>query len=208
MNISRRTLLLCGCILAVTSITGCLTSSLYEDKTKRYQETIASVFVSKDEKNIVVIGEYYHYIFDAPKPVMDTLNGSFQKSVKATFQNFRLDSNNTITGEYMLRMNANSDQSHRQAALKAGYNSLPDNTLVYRGKLKGKRYGDGGLQLPVTKKQLNNFYRISITVPDNTLMKKVLLTPITVAADGVLFIAASPLIAMVFIASEGNLDLR
>ncbi len=172
--------------LIVFSVTGCVTRKLYEPST--YDETALSFLVTEDGSRLVVLGEKYHYIFDDISPslkgiLLSPLN--LRTVVVAVLANFYVNSDNVVTGDYFLSLSDHASDEQRESAVGAGF-VTPDLTL--RGHLKGVRYNADGF--PVSAAQTQGFahrYGASVRV-ERSRTAKVLLTPVTVAADGALIL--------------------
>lgn len=210
MDKVRRLFIVTGMAGVASGLSGCFTAMLLEEKKGRYNEEISSVLLSRDSKKLVVVGDSYHYIFDAPDIIALTLVSPFRKAVSAEFHGFTLDGSETIEGDCVLKVQEALSSREKQEVLAAGYQPRPDGVYVYRARLKGKRYLAGEKKLVTEAYKLNRAYRVSISTVESDAERagKLLLTPVTVAMDGTLFIAAVPLIALVFIAGDGKLDLR
>ncbi len=76
-------------------LTGCMTHDLLTraKSDSSYTEEVASILISEDEKKLVFIGEDYHYIFDAPMELTNSLRSTFRKSLYAKYKHFRVNLN-------------------------------------------------------------------------------------------------------------------
>jgi len=195
MDRLRRLILISGAMGAAGLLTGC-TRALF--KNREYSEDISSVLISQDGKKLVAIGKQHHYIFDAPRAIVQTLRASFHPFVSGAFGKFYVDSDGQISGRYRLALSSFALEQDRADAIAAGYKPTEDGHLAFDGELKGVRYSAGDVRLPATAEKLNQTYRVLISAEQSTAMKaaKSLLTPITVAVDGALFIVAIPLLAI------------
>jgi hypothetical protein len=168
------------------SVTGCFTPKLYEPRT--YDETALSFLVTEDGSRLVVLGEKYHYIFDDISPslkeiLLSPLN--LRTVVIAVLANFYVNSDNVVTGDYFLSLSDQASDEQRQSAIDAGF-VTPGLTL--QGHLQGVRYSADGF--PFSAAQTQGFahrYGASIRA-ERSKTAKILLTPITVAADGALIL--------------------
>jgi hypothetical protein len=197
MDRLRRQIIVSGMMGAAGLLTGCLTTKLFEQE--RYSEDISSVLISQDGKKLVVIGRQHHYVFEAPQGILQTLRSPFHKSVAASFGRFGVAADGRTTGQYGLFVGKDAPNQDQADALAAGYKpDKDDGFLSLRGKLKGIRYNAGNVDIPSVAQKLNRTYRVDITVDPSAVSTaaKVLLTPITVAADGVLILAGIPLLVI------------
>lgn len=196
MNQPRRSLLVAGAISAIGFMAGCATSALF--KPHEYVEPISAVLLTADGRQLAVLSENYHYIFDAPETVTSTLRSEFRQYVEATFQTFFVDASGRVSGEYELRISRSAPDNQKTSAIAAGFKATSRGDAVFSGELSGTRYSANGIQPTSTTQRLNKEYKIYVHAPQSTGEKaaKMLLTPITVAVDGVLVIAAIPLFAV------------
>jgi hypothetical protein len=182
------------------STSGCLerslTKKLYEPN--KYDETVISFLITEDGSKFVILGTKYHYIFDSSTSLKQVLMGSFRSVVDTQLSNFYITRDNVVTGDYTLSVLVNSSEEQQKSALNAGFTT--DNTpgLSLSGHLKGIRYSTEGFPSIGQPHNFNRPYIVSITEQDSRsiLAGKILLTPITVAADGALNLLGLFLIAI------------
>lgn len=199
----KNTIILISTLLFISSCT--VTQMLHERKP--YVERVASIMITNDYKKIVVISPLYHYIFDAPMPVVWTLGSTFIENVKAGFSDFEVDQSNQITGEVFLNVFIHEiDAAQLQEARAAGFKRQGEYYKLSE-KLNGVRY--------VANESINKLYTHSFGTPYDinvfeppsaiSMPMKVLLTPITLAADGVLNLGRVALlpVALVVIGAVG-----
>lgn len=201
--VTRRGFLSAGLTLSVLSTSGCVTQELWEDHPHWYSETVQSVLLSADGKTLVFISPKYHYIFEAPPELVGTLRAhDFHAKVKGQIGIFRVDRHGKITGTYTLRYDGIDPEMIAQAQA-LGY-QRENNSWKFQGKLTGLRYTSNGVKAAEgnNSTQLTTTYRIDIHEEESSLAMagKVLATPVTVAADGVLIIGGIALapIALIF----------
>jgi hypothetical protein len=119
------------------------------------------------------------------------------------------DANQRISGGYFLRLGKDASPEQKEKALAAGFKPLPTGALTFNSSLNGTRYAANGIQATAASQKLRKTYTIQISAEKSAGAKaastvgKLLLTPITLAADGVLFIAAIPLI-LLFVISDAS----
>lgn len=198
MDRMRRMILLSGVMGTAGLLTGCLTRALFRND--EYTEDVSSVLISQDGKTLVVIGKQHHYVFEAPRAIVQTLQSSFHSSVAGAFGKFFVDSDGQTIGRYRLILGKSAVDQDQADALAAGYEPAEDGQLAFNGELRGVRYSAGDVRLPATAEKLNNTYRILISAEQSDAKKaaKSLLTPVTVAVDGALWIAGIPLLVIYF----------
>jgi hypothetical protein len=181
--------------LSLLSVSGCLTAKLYEPRT--YDETALSFLVTEDGSRLVVLGEKYHYIFDDISPSLKQILLSplhLRTAVVAYLANFEVSGSNVVTGDYTLSLSDQASDEQRNSAIDAGF-VPPDVTLS--GHVKGVRYSAEGF--PSTAQTQEFAHRYGATVREQrSTTAKVLLTPVTVAADGALILGGLFLLFLVF----------
>jgi hypothetical protein len=184
--------------LALLSSTGCVTKKLYETletHDTQYDETALSFLVTEDGSKLVVLGEKYHYIFSDISPSLTQVLGSQLRTVVAAdLANFRVRRDNVVTGDYTLHLSEQASDEQRRSAAEAGF-VVPGLTLP--GHLKGVRYSAEGFPSPPETQRFTRPYVVSITEDaESKLAAKIMLTPLTVAADGVIVLGAVVLILL------------
>jgi hypothetical protein len=185
MNINRGYFIAMGALAFCGLSSGC-NSILLKDH--HYMETVSSILITKDEKELVIMTKDYHYIFDAPHSIVTTMRSKFHKNVFGEFGKFHVNSSGEISGEYVLRLSKHTSQQEQQDALAAGYKRYIDGSVAIEGELKGQRYGSGGIQANTDAQKLNRTYLMSVVEEPSKLVKstKSLITPIYQGAGGVL----------------------
>ncbi|HDR9585468.1 hypothetical protein [Burkholderia stabilis] len=201
----RRTLLTAGAIATAAGLTGC-TAMLFEDG--HYKETVDRFLVSEDGKKFVVLGKKYHYIFDMPEHLGAVLASSYRKSIKASLYDF-VAQGDKISGKFELELHR-SDMADDDwdRALADGFTSDGRNDLKMKGALDGTRYLADGFAQGKTWSSFAHSYTIQVTDRITTAGKavRVLATPVTLAADGVMMIGAvvlSPVIVVMLLPAAG-----
>ena len=176
-------------ILVIILCASC-TGMLWDKST--YTENIHSLYIEEKSSSFVALGASHHYVFSADKEFLSILKAS--KNVKMTplFYNFKLSKENNISGEIDLYA-YKRDLSDNDVFLLKGLgfddsNSYNRETLKYVVYIKGIRYApDPGV---IYGNNLSKSYRVVIVEPSKAssekLSGKILLTPVTVAADDAL----------------------
>lgn len=190
---------------------GCATKELWSNE--NYKESVETFLISKDKKQLVVIGKKYHYIFDLDDRLKDILESEKRKKLKVFFQDFQLISNENIQGKYALyyhtdRKELKNDEDYKWFESK-GFKDSDDNSIfsdklkyVLIGKLKGKRYNPDGVMIPNSKK-FNQPYCVRIyehyyKYDEDTRLKN---TPITVTVDSVVTTAVTALFVALIVST-------
>jgi hypothetical protein len=181
------------------SVAGCVTKKLYETletHDTQYDETALSFLVTEDGSNLVVLGEKYHYIFDHIAPSLTHVLGSpLRTVVAADLTNFRVRRDNAVTGDYTLQLLEQASAEERNRAIEAGF-VAPELTLS--GHLKGVRYSAEGFPSPPETQRFARPYVVSITEDaESKLAAKIVLTPLAVAADGLIVLGIVALLLLV-----------
>jgi hypothetical protein len=179
--------------LAVLSVAGCFTPILYETHT--YDEAAVAFLVTEDGSRLVVLGEKYHYIFDQVTPSLKQILLSpldLRTMVSAVLADFYVDTNNVVTGDYVLSLSNEASEEQRRSAIAAGFLAAD---LTLSGHLKGVRYSAEGFPLTGQTQEFAQRHRASIR-EGRSKATKILLTPITVAADGALILAGLALMLL------------
>ncbi|KWC82038.1 hypothetical protein WL57_23055 [Burkholderia cepacia] len=194
----RRALLTAGVIVVAAGLTGC-TAMLFEDG--RYEETVDRFLVSEDGKKFVVLGEKYHYIFDMPEHLGAVLASPYRKSINASLYGF-VAQGSKISGKFRLQLRrADMTDEGWDRALEDGFAKRESSDLEMKGELAGSRYLADGFAQGKTWSSFAHSYKIDVTDRITTAGKavRVLATPVTLAADGVMMIGAvvlSPVIVV------------
>ncbi|MGU7773944.1 hypothetical protein ACV229_27665 [Burkholderia sp. MR1-5-21] len=210
-SMMRRRLLAAGMIASSFALSGCFTSDLYERKDKQYLESVSAFMITEDGKQLVVLGEQYHYIFDMPDKLRPVLLSGYRKSLRSSFYSFYADGS-AVTGRYQTALPRNASAETQQAAAADGFKD-DGNGLALNGEISGKRYSANGFaQVQKTAAlPFNERYQVSITEPLSAFDKglRLLATPVTVAADGVLVLGGVVLlpVALVVIQAQGGLHI-
>lgn len=184
-----RTLLL----LVILVQAGCLTATLDRDF-KYTQESLRGFYFSSDEKTLAVIGEKYHYLFPLDASIKQVLNWDERAKVKANFSQFILLRNSKVAGTYTIRVNKNDIDEPNQTSLKAIGFADENADLVLNGKMEGTYYSSNNV---VKAQSFSHYHEITLAQETRVpLPVKIALTPITVAADGVLLLGGAQFLGL------------
>ncbi|VWC46427.1 5-formyltetrahydrofolate cyclo-ligase [Burkholderia lata] len=188
VSITRRRLLAAGVAASGLALSGCFTPALYENHDETYVEHVSAFMITKDGKKLVVLGERYHYIFDLPDKLRPVLTASYRKSLHTSFGSFRVDGSD-VTGQYRTVLSKDAPDDERQAATADGFRTSRTQ-IALDGNVVGKRYSTEGFSLKPdsTAQSFNERYTVAIDEAPSAFAKglRILATPVTVAADGVL----------------------
>jgi hypothetical protein len=115
--------------------------------------------------------------------------------VAANLTNFGVKKDNVVTGDYSLKLLGEASDEQRRSAIDAGF---PEPELILLGNLKGLRYSAEGFPSPPETQRFTRPYTVSITEETEAkLSTKILLTPLTVTADGLIVLGVLALILLV-----------
>lgn len=191
MNMNRRNFLLSTAALALS---GCTTASLLKESTEDtvdYQrEKVSGFFASVDGKKLVVLGTDYHYVMDQIGDLPQVLQSPLKPRLNAEFSYFDLDHDNHVFGQVTLQLKGKVSDAERQQLQMEGFECKGFQeevwTKVY--KVRGTRYLAKGFELPASVSKFNHDYEIIVRESHSPGVKRamVLLTPVTLAMDGVL----------------------
>lgn len=175
-----------------SSLVACVetTTSLWEHPT--YAETISQFLTTEDTRQLVFIGEDYHYIFPDASSLFEILNWPDRGVLRAHFSKpFHVDSQNIVTGSYVIRcecwgISADKITWLEQRGFKR-FAGADDAVLLQKvGDIVGKRYASGGVQLPDTSEFITSYeIRIETDFSNAGVVGRAAFTPIAVAEDGV-----------------------
>ncbi|KVN32186.1 hypothetical protein WT11_19955 [Burkholderia stagnalis] len=207
-TITRRRLLGAGALAGRLALSGCFTPKLFDDK--QYTEGVSRFMITEDGRKLVVLGERYHSIFDMPDKLRPVLMSHYRKSLRSSFYGFHVDGD-AVTGAYHTTLPKDASADDRQAAIADRFKERTD-SLSLGGQIGGKRYSaDGFEQKPDAAAQpFNRHYTVAIRESLSPVDKgiRLLATPVTVAADGVLVLGGILLVPVVAIAIQANGGLR
>lgn len=199
-----------GAALAATSVmlSGCFTPKLYEEG--GYHEDVSGFMVTEDGKKLVVLGARYHYIFDLPDQLRRVLLSDYRKSLRSSFYAFHA-SGSSVTGHYSTVLPNDASAEDRQAAAADGF-TIRNNNFELDGEVSGKRYSTEGFaaQHKVVAQPFNKPYSAYIRESPSVVGMglRILATPVTVAADGVLVLGGVLLLPVAYVVIQSNGGLR
>jgi hypothetical protein len=180
----------------------CFTPLLYDEPIKAnrsFTEEVASFLITEDGKKLIVIGKNHHYIFTANDTLKFIMHWSERKRVKASFSSFNIKNDQSLTGSYKLTIPIQTElpSEIRQQLIAKGFTHNPRRkTLSYQGTLQGQRYVADQFKIP-NSLMLNKTYRIHMTeaspLSATRVVKRIVLTPLAVAADGLLLLGGAPI---------------
>lgn len=189
--------------------TGCFTERYYlADRASHfYQEDINSFLITDDGTKLVVLGNKYHYIFELSQGLEQILTGSLKQSVSAKFTVFYVTRDNKISGNCILSLSDTAVDELKKTAINLGftYNGKPN--LSLSRDIQGTRYSAEGFPEVDKRYRFNDKYIISIREEQSAaeLASNIVITPILVTADGLLFLGAASLYIFTYGVAGGGL---
>jgi len=188
----KKTLVLFFTIFLCVMNGACLTTMMYQSKKTPLNETLTGFLVTEDQQKLIFVGQHYHYIFPLPYDLKNILAWSGRGKLEAKNLHFVISKGNVINGSYSLAPidSRTLTDDDRQFLLIHRFGSgvnLSNPSFIYNGQLsQGTVYDAGHFQLPSVV-AFNKPYHLSIYYDySSATVGKILLTPLTIAADGVI----------------------
>ncbi|MGO4282430.1 hypothetical protein SAMN05216321_12040 [Cupriavidus sp. OV038] len=204
--------------LAVSTVatSGCVTRKLFKEidkpRFRDYQETASQILISQDKKSLVVLGKRYHYVMAAPKGLVEVIQSALHPRVRAVFSTFTVDLDGNVMGRLTLKAADAFTAEEVALAVALGFpkNCGTERCGAAQYTIKGKRYAAGDTKYPDPATPLNQSYTIPVREELGAGARNalVLLTPVAVAADGVLVLVAIPLVAAFAVYYVGKENVR
>lgn len=193
--------------LILLTTAGCFTQKLIESAfyTGKYQEVVTSFLITEDKSKLVLLGEKYHYIFDADVSMVKILNSSCLPLISVYFTDLRVKKDNRITGNFTLTLASSATDEQKKSAMDVGFAYDGEKLFMeMSGKLDGIRYSATGFAGVPLSYRTNGPYYLDIVeeTAELNIAGKILLTPIAVLADGVLVLGGAAL--MLFMGGCGG----
>jgi hypothetical protein len=206
-------------IIAVVSFMsmGCFTSMLWDEKgtttTTHYQETINAFMMSQDGKTILFASNQYHYLFKSDPALAFLLTHKDELPVVYKFNqgSYLVYHDNSTRALFSADVELNRCDPVLVTTMTDNHFGILNpntNTLHFTFNLKGDRY----LSDPKINDKLTSLrtpigldmteYRIPSHAGET--VKKILLTPLAIAADGVTIVIGAVILLPVLIFSGGR----
>ena len=119
-------------LMCIFTLSACTTTNFMWGKSVS-KETITSFLITKDNENLIVIGEKHHYIFSVSNNLKTILSSDKRKHLIPYFYYFKVDEKNNITGEYTLLSTTDKLQDNLWLK-KAGFKKYTNNKNDIRYK--------------------------------------------------------------------------
>jgi hypothetical protein len=130
---------------------GCLTSELYKIKKDSFNEELTGFLITQDQKQVVLVGQRYHYIFPMTGNIKNTLEWANRSKLRATNLHFVISKNNVINGTYLLKNENDAilSDSDKAFLLANDFKLMANGQYYYFGRLsQGTVYESGNFKLP------------------------------------------------------------
>lgn len=188
----RRTFLALPAVAASGILAGCAdfgpaTKAWMKDS--EYDETLSTFLITADGKQLVVLGQKYHYIFEMPPGLATVLTAPYRPKIHTAFNDFETHGD-AITGRYTMRLDypdAPTGSDVRERALADGFKK-DHGYLTSEGTISGKRYLPNDVTPSSVPQAFNRPYHVTVTDKLTAVGHgaKLALSPIAMAADGAL----------------------
>ena len=196
------------CFVVIIMLANCTQATRGAWEKPFYTDEITQFLISEDAKKVVFVGDGYHYIFAATQPLVDALQWTGRKSLKASFpEKFKLNGNNEIVGKIRISSDFSADKEQNRWLEKHGFERHTNpyfDTYVLYIDISGERFLSNGVEIK-QRSNLNQTYKVKIET-DRTMLStlgSIALTPVAVAFDRVatigmvsLFVIAIPFVAI------------
>ncbi|MDS9877827.1 hypothetical protein RMI40_23600 [Pseudomonas protegens] len=190
------------------SLGGCLTSRLYESRASNevYTETVSQFYITADAKSFVILGKQYHYFVMVDPELLKTIKSDLHGKMQAEFSQILVNAWQNLEGELVLRIPGldQLDAQQIDAAQALGFVvARSQNALLHRYAIRGSRFESKRDISAYPANALNSTYILNFSAyREKSKVGQVLLTPVTLTADGVLTILALPLLPLAFMGAQ------
>ncbi|NMZ30314.1 hypothetical protein HBO40_21965 [Pseudomonas protegens] len=190
------------------SLGGCLTSRLYESRASNevYTETVSQFYITADAKSFVILGKQYHYFVMVDPELLKAIKSDLHGKMQAEFSQILVNAWQNLEGELVLRIPGldQLDAQQIDAAQALGFVvARSQNALLHRYAIRGSRFESKRDISAYPANALNSTYTLNFSAyREKSKIGQVLLTPVTLTADGVLTILALPLLPLAFMGAQ------
>ncbi|WP_426661689.1 hypothetical protein [Rhodanobacter aciditrophus] len=179
-------------LFSTLNLVGCITTQMY--RPHYAYEQLSSVLISVDGEHLVAITDKHDYVFDHASRLIAIIKSDLRSYVSASFDDFEVATDGATSGTVVLTLRGFPPERVQEAASN-GF--APDrwNRLSLRIPLRGTMYK--GSKTPLgARYALNQAYTVRIKQDPSAIATtgKILATPVTAAADGVLVLSGAALI--------------
>jgi len=171
--------------------------------TKHYTETFSTLSMSSDASMFVVLGDQYHYIFDADSIMASSFRADFRHHLAAEMiRPFSVGAGGKTVGYVRLQLTPEATSQDKVQARKLGFGETKDGLIYYTAFMVGKRYVPRkDVPLP-SATALSRRYQVEVMDSQSSADAMRLLSPIYLAA-GVGMVVATPAIVLVAVPVAG-----
>lgn len=173
--------------------------------TKTYTEEVSALMVSSDSKTFAVLGPQYHYLFDMPPAMAQSLTSDFRTRLTAVIlREFHVGADGLTWGYVRLQLTEDATDQDRAQAHALHFQTTKEGLVYYTHHLKGKRYlARPGTPSPAQVQQtgqgrqttLDQAYRVPVLDSQSSADVMRLLSPVTFLA-GTGFVVANPAVVL------------
>lgn len=169
---------------------------------KTYTEEVSSLMVSSDSRTFAVLGPQYHYLFDMPPAMAQSLASDFRSRLTAQIiREFHVGAGGATWGFVRLQLTGDATDRDRKAAYALGYRTTSEGLVYFTNHLKGKRYlaraGTSAAAQPGQAGQtaLDKPYRVTVVDDQGSADAMKLLSPVYMLA-GTGLVVANPAVVL------------
>jgi hypothetical protein len=191
-------------IAALLFTNSCISRQVKKDPS--YKETFRNYFISKRAQEVVFIGKKYHYVFqDESKQIANLINPEWRDKLQISEIKLRVSKDNEVYGHVNLKfVQLTKEMSKEDELLLKKQQFVKNSRNIFSKKisLKGVRYKPAIGFSNNSGSYFSKKYKSKIfyDVDDLDKVKKVALTPIAFAADGLLILAGGIWVPLLIIA--------
>lgn len=165
--------------------------------TKEYTENFSSLKMSADYSTFVVLGEHYHYVFDAPKILASSLRSDFRQHLTAGFfRPFNVGAGGETSGYVRFQLTDDAKPRDKAQAYALGYQTTKDGLIYYTVFMTGRRYVPREGEPVESPLALDQRYQVQVWDSQRSSDAMRMLSPVYFAA-GVGMVIATPAMLLV-----------
>lgn len=196
-------------IISSLLLNSCVSKYVKKDR-KSYSETFYSYYVSEYGNDLVFIGEKYHYVFNRASEIAEIAKPEWKDKLLIDEINLSTNKDNEVKGDIKLMVSKSIETlKDKEIARLIKYGFIfevgKNGIMVLKKKitLNGIRYEP---EVKVDRDNKDHFTRshtskIKYELNSGEKVKKALITPIAVAADGIIIVAGVAFILLPAIVS-------
>ncbi|MNX79286.1 hypothetical protein D3C86_1109110 [compost metagenome] len=175
---------------------------------RTYTEEFSSLMVSSDSRTFAVLGPQYHYLFDMPPAMAQSLASDFRSRLTAEIiREFHVGAGGSTWGFVRLQLTGDATDRDRKAAHALGYQTTAEGLVYFTNHLKGKRYlartgtpaappaQQAGQAPQVSQTALDKPYRVTVVDSQGSADAMKVLSPVYMLA-GTGLVVANPAVIL------------